>query len=187
MSDVKYIAPLISRLRTRPQRSLPENGGLFEITITTTTARFLEMLSVLQDGAELLGMAGVGDYNIDLLAALDTVREVEIDDMPEVGEIRAFVVDLPPSGWLQMVGQTVSGVDYPELYNVCPDTMKSGVDIIMPHMGNRALIGATSAPVVTDALFNAALGDTAEVVIGEPDEEYSAAFTGVNFFIYAGK
>jgi len=59
-----------------------------------------------------------------------------------IGEIRPFILDTLPDGWLSLDGSSVPQSDYPQLTAVAPSSWLVGSDIELPDMIGRALIGA---------------------------------------------
>jgi len=119
-----------------------------------------------------------------LLALLGAPNPTGETPVAEIGEIRAFILQQPPSGWLAF-GQTVSGIDYPDLFNVAPNHWKTGNDILLPNLFSRLLAGGGPNVVGRNAF-----------IIQEDDADLSVQSTTgpagaipmmrVNFFIYAG-
>lgn len=64
-----------------------------------------------------------------------------------IGEVKAFMRDDLPDGWLPFDGSQHLGADYPELYDVLPDTLKPpvpGTTFLLPDLSARSLVGAGS-------------------------------------------
>jgi len=63
----------------------------------------------------------------------------------EIGEIRHFMRQSLPDGWLLCDGSTVLVADYPALAAVLPASLVSGDDITLPNLVERVLHGAATA------------------------------------------
>jgi len=59
------------------------------------------------------------------------------------GDIKTTVSTVAPIGWLMLDGHTETNAQtlLPDLWAVAPATWKSGANLVLPNMSNRALIG----------------------------------------------
>lgn len=186
-------------LRDYPQMPLPDHGTEFCFTLTTTVHRLTAMLGVLQDGAELLGLPPVSDYNYDFLVALGAYDRCLVeDDMPYVGEIRAFFTDPLPPGWLSLQAeQTLQRADYPELFGALPQTLRGVETINLPsfagafpaQVGDREVFTGVEASGFGWAFDRSTPGQEQAIEFEVPsgnDSRRSLAMIGVTYAIYAG-
>jgi len=94
----------------------------------------------------------VGDASADVTAAyFEEILEKFLNSMcAYVGEIRPFVLDVLPPGWLPLDGSTISAAAYVDLAAVVPVLWLSGSDIVLPDMVLRGLIGAGAGEDIGD-------------------------------------
>jgi hypothetical protein len=59
-----------------------------------------------------------------------------------IGSISSWLI-APPPGWLLLAGTTHDKVDYPELWEVLPDALKSGSDFTLPDMAGQFQAGTS--------------------------------------------
>lgn len=68
----------------------------------------------------------------------------------------------PPDGWLLLDGSTHAGVDYPELFAVLDDALKSGSDFTLPDTSNSFAFGvnvkADAGQIVGSNTLNLTIG-----------------------------
>lgn len=74
----------------------------------------------------------VGDDVDDIVLACKDIVESWYNNMM-VGSVFPWL-STPPTGWLLLDGSTHAGADYPELFAVLDDTLKSGTDFILPDV-----------------------------------------------------
>lgn len=72
----------------------------------------------------------VGDTVADVLAACKDSVETWYSDML-IGSVTTWL-STPPDGWLLLDGSTHAQDDYPELFAVLDDALKSGTDFTLP-------------------------------------------------------
>lgn len=74
----------------------------------------------------------VGDVVEDIVDACKASVESWYSDML-IGSVTPWL-STPPDGWLLLDGSTHSQVDYPELFTVLDDALKSGSDFTLPDI-----------------------------------------------------
>jgi hypothetical protein len=57
-----------------------------------------------------------------------------------IGSVSSWLIS-PPPGWLLLDGTTHDKVDYPELWEVLPEGLKSGSDFTLPDMADQFQAG----------------------------------------------
>ena len=66
-----------------------------------------------------------------------------------VGSVSSWLIS-PPLGWLLLDGTTYSEDDYPELFAVLPDGLKSGSNFTLPDMGDQFQAGTSVIAEIGD-------------------------------------
>lgn len=78
-----------------------------------------------------------------------------------VGSVTPWL-STPPAGWLPLDGSTHDGDDYPELFAVLDDVLKSGTDFTLPDVGEAFTFGvnarADAGVVEGDNVLNLTVG-----------------------------
>lgn len=85
----------------------------------------------------------VGDSVEDVVRACKDAVEVWYSDML-VGSVALWLLE-PPAGWLLLDGSTYAQVDYPELFAVLDDVLKSGSDFTLPDTSDSFTFGVIDA------------------------------------------
>ena len=82
------------------------------------------------------------DVDVIVAACKDIVEEWYGDML--VGSVFPWL-STPPDGWLLLDGSTHAGADYPELFAVLDDALKSGTDFILPDVADAFPYGVLAA------------------------------------------
>jgi microcystin-dependent protein len=69
----------------------------------------------------------------------------------DTGDVKASIRSTPPTGWLALNGQVISGanVTYPDLWAVVPAAWKSGTTLTLPNMTDAILQGGGTLGAIT--------------------------------------
>lgn len=125
-------------------------------TVTVFTAA--RMLAI--ENASVVDGEVVGDnliltrHDATTIDAGDVRGPMGLPGDTPVGSIVDFIDTTPPTNWLGMIGQTITGGQtlYPDLWAIIPATMKSGVNIIMPDTRGRVSVGLSTIDATFDTI-----------------------------------
>lgn len=67
-----------------------------------------------------------------------------------VGSVSSWMFSPPPPGWLALDGTTYDKADYPELWEVLPDGLKSASDFTLPDMAEQFQAGTNTESEIGD-------------------------------------
>lgn len=152
-----------------------------EVILNLTEDDFTRLFSAVLNGADALYPETAHQVTWLLWQAVEYGG-----DMPIVGEIRPFLLQFPPEGWLEF-GESYPTVDYPELANALPAALISGNNIVLPDMTGTVLAGRPDGNINT--FFEPALGQVEQLILTKPPATGTGSLLlsfGVNWFVYAG-
>lgn len=102
----------------------------------------------------------VGDSVDDIVAACKDAVESWYADVL-IGSVATWLIT-PPTGWLLLDGSTYAQDDYPELFAVLDDILKSGTDFTLPDASDAFVYGvqakADAGQVEGDNVLNLTVG-----------------------------
>jgi hypothetical protein len=67
-----------------------------------------------------------------------------------IGSVSSWLIS-PPPGWLLLDGTTHDKIDYPELWAVLPDGLKTGSDFTLPDMASTFMAGTAAVENIGDS------------------------------------
>lgn len=84
----------------------------------------------------------ISDSEYQNILSMIEQAEYELMTSFAIGQIIPSIADLSSDeNLLMMNGQTISGLDYVDLFNVVPNSWKSGIDITLPDMSQTGVFG----------------------------------------------
>lgn len=172
----------------------PNQADLQEDMVTRLTRVPYPLLSFLSGALWPLTQAGNWEAHGDMSPEetadyFHSVFEEWAGSNGMIGQIAAFVRQVAkPVGWLVMAGQTLSGDDYPQLFNVLPTSWKSGSDFTLPNMAYSTVVGSGTHPTHGTIAAGATGGakDHTLTVQQMPTHSHTAIISGVTAPLQAG-